>query len=519
MTVTGNSIKSGFWRGLPKMEEYKAETEGLGIALTFRLSDGFCLGGWFKYHSNRFVNQRMDATERESFARLVGDAKLCLLAEWDVAEFFLKAYWERFGNMSLQFKYKNAEGFPLGKWVADTRRLGKRGELNTKQLAMLAKYGISIEYDMNEIQRTNFKDGISEFEAGYSSYKWLGVNKGTVSDSGYPLGAWLTHRISEMMNGSLGLANMITMARVGCLPQFSDESTYWYEGLNSLADTAKTTDVEKLPFDYVDSLGFRLGDWLCYMRDLHLNGKLGAVKQQKLMSLGVDISAPRSSDWSVGYLVLTMFAPKFVNTPISRDFVTDCGYPIGRWIESNIRRAVNERLTDDKIMSLKFVGQSWLAKYHYKWQVEASLVEQEMIKHPVRKMSTFDDERNGSMLKPVASRYDTLQSSVHRNTNLNRRVWSEGVRNLLEYQINYNQSAVPSTFACESGFPLGMWVSLVRSKANSRLLSVSRLWILDTLGLGLSKSEKDITLPRVGRVTTFPLEGWLKDRKRQSMKF
>lgn len=517
--VAGNSIKSGFWRGIPKMEEYKEKNSVSEIALTCRLSDGYCLGGWFHYHAMRFVKQRMDASERESFSRLVGDTNFSLLPEWDVAEFFLQANWERFGKMSIQFKYKNAEGFPLGKWVADTRKLVKLGKLNGEQLAALSKYGISIDYDINEVQRTKFEDGIREFNAGYSSYKWLGINKNTVSNSGYPLGAWLTHRISEMMNGTLGLANMVTMARVGCLPQLSDESTYWYEGLNSLSDAVKVTDVTKLPFDYIDSHGFRLGDWLCYMRDLYLNGKLGAVKLQKLTSLGVDISTPRSSDWSVGYVELSLYTSNLVNSSISRDSITDSGYPIGRWIESNIRRAVNDRLTDDKIMYLRLVGQSWVAKYHHRWQTEASLVEQEMVKHPVRKMSTFNDERNGSLLKPVASRYDTLMPSVSRNTNLDRRLWAQGVIQLIEFHSKYKQTKVPATFTSEGGFPLGKWVSLVRAKSNSMLLSAGRLWVLDSICLGFSKSEKTGAILQAPKMTSFPLERWLKDRKRQSMRF
>ncbi|MCY9861377.1 helicase associated domain-containing protein [Vibrio coralliirubri] len=501
------------------MEEYKAKTSGLNIPLALKLADGFCLGAWFYYHSNRYAFMRMGANERESFAQLVGNHDLVALPEWDIAECFLKAYWERFGSMSLQFKYKNTEGFPLGKWVGGIRKMGKSNKLNEKQLGALEKYGVSIEFDLSEVQKTSFEDGLKEFQIGYDSYKWLGINKGTVSDSGYPVGSWLMHRVSEMISASLGLQNMIDMAKAGCLPQFSDESTYWYEGINSLADAVTVDDVSMMTLDYVDALGFRLGDWLCYMRDLHLNGKLGVIKQHKLLSFGVDITQPRFSDWDVGYRELSMFTPKLVNADITRDSVTDGGYPIGLWVESNLRRAVNGRLGDEKIMFLKFVGQKWVAENHYKWQWEASLVEQKMVKHPVRKLSTYDDERNGNMLRPVASRYDTLQSQITRNTNLDRRVWSEGIRNILNYQIAFNGTKVPTAYVSEDGFPLGKWVSLVRAKLKSRQLSVSRLWILEAVGVDVVQEDKVSEVPRSFKVVDYPLERWLKDRKRQSMRF
>ena len=70
MTVIGNTIKSGFFRGLPKMEEYKQKTSGLDIDLTFRLADGFCLGAWFQYHSKRYDMNRMDTEERLSLIHI-----------------------------------------------------------------------------------------------------------------------------------------------------------------------------------------------------------------------------------------------------------------------------------------------------------------------------------------------------------------------------------------------------------------------------------------------------------------
>lgn len=196
-----------------------------------------------------------------------------------------------------------------------------------------------------------------------------------------------------------------------------------------------------VPKNYDTPEGLHLGQWLCTQRVLYRNSRYRLTQEQieKLESIGMQWQRYEDQCWERNYGAALAFRQEKGHLRVPARFVTEEGIALGKWI-SNLRtqyRNGNHNLDEEQLQQLNDLGMVW-DDIEAQWQ------------HHFGAAAEFYD-KNGHL-------------------------------------------DVPVSYTAEDGFPLGSWLSQIRTarrRDSKRRLTEAQIDQLDSIGMQW-ESRKDI---------------------------
>jgi superfamily II DNA or RNA helicase len=280
---------------------------------------------------------------------------------------------------------------------------------------------------------------LSEYVSEFDKYPIA-----TEEYKGIKIGAWLAlqrSRVDYLEKERKELLNR--------LPNFIWEpyEHQWETGFMRLENFVERYGHARPVRSFVDEDGFKLAVWVGVQRSQYKKGKLGKDKIDRLTNLSPSWSFdPFEDDWEFGFKKLEKFTKENGNANPPAKYQTEDGFNLGRWVsvQRQVYRKVRfkSELTPLKIKRLEsLVGWEW---------------------------------------NPRKSRFEI------------------GLNELHNYIDKFGNSKINSKYISDSGYTLGLWISIQRSRKNTltkqQIAELEKImdWTWDPLGDDWIRNYKEV---------------------------
>lgn len=210
----------------------------------------------------------------------------------------------------------------------------------------------------------------------------------------------------------------------------------------------------KLPTD-MQSGNTNLYTWVVHQRVCFRNNMMSAERIQKIQEHGLmDMISFRDTPFESGFYHAKMFYEQNHHLQVPEDFECEDGYPLGNWICKMQHRFLESRLSQTCIRKLNRIGMNWKLK------------DSQFEKEYQQSRQSYEESYSESV---------TEEPQKSEKTNI---IWA---MNTQDFEVGYyhaelfyqeNQHLfIPSTFICEDGFRLGVWIYNQRYKFEKNQLS------------------------------------------------
>jgi hypothetical protein len=242
-------------------------------------------------------------------------------------------------------------GFALGKWISHQRDLRRLNLLTkTRVLALETRAVIWNASDQawsdavalyKEHVRKNGKDAVPTQGGKFNLFNWVRGQR-----AAYAKGQLFGERVAELEQ--IGIT-------------WSPKNSAWDEKLASLNAFIYNNKHTRVPRDFVDKNGVKLGAWVSDMRKRKkLNNKFGLSRMQisELEAVGFTWDA-LDHRWSDGIRHLLEYKKLFGNADVPGRYVSPDGYRLGSWVWNKRRDRIVGRLDRGQISQLLELGFVW----------------------------------------------------------------------------------------------------------------------------------------------------------------
>jgi len=401
--------------------------------------EGYRLGEWVAKQRQLYKTNKLSSDHRAQLEQLRGWVWDRSEALWQEGYKHIREYSEREGHTSVPIKYVTNDGYVLGEWLANQRRLYKINNLSPYCRVQLE-------------QLKGWVWGKSEalWQEGYKYIREYSEREGHTlvhikyrTNGGYKLGLWVFYQRQLYNKNKLSSDHRTKLTQLKGWVWGKSEAL-WQKGLKYLREYYEHEGHALVQEKYRTNDGYHLGLWIKSQRQAYLKGELSMTQQQALESLPGwtwpnETKIIFDTEWPEGfYELLCEYVESKGHSRVPIDYVTNDGYWLGRWVVK-IRRAYRlNRLSQEQQRVLeKLAG--------WEWQVAI-------------KDSNSDQS----------------------NPNNNDR-WSKGYEYLLEYIKDNHNSVVLAKYVTNNGFRLGTWVQKQRLLYKRGRLKADRRKKLDRI--------------------------------------
>jgi superfamily II DNA or RNA helicase len=277
-------------------------------------------------------------------------------ASWEFWFGLLQRFVEDHGHAQVPMRYRTDDGFRLGSWRAYQLRLQLKGSLPDGRAKLLAdlpgwtwsKPGRSpIEWSDSYARLLAFveREGHSRPPQKYRD------------DDGYLLGGWVNTQRSARARGELSEKRARLLER---LPGWAwdGQEAKWEEGYARLLAFVEREGHSRVPRDYRDRDGFRLGGWVGHRRHFWRRGELSEERAKLLQRLPGWAWDAREAAWEEGYARLLTFVEREGHSRVRRDYREADGYKLGFWVKNQRGKHSRGGLPEDRARRLEEIP-SW----------------------------------------------------------------------------------------------------------------------------------------------------------------
>ena len=339
-----------FWYGL--LEAFVNENKHCSVSGDYRTSDGYGLGKWI---NQQRILKKKDNLSSERITRLdaVGFIWDALEVQWQEGLEHLNAYVTDNKNSRIPQLYRSADGFTLGRWVAQQRNYRKKNALSAERIAQLDALGFI--WDPFE---GLWEKGFEHLKDYVSENKNCNVAIKHKSSDGYGLGSWINHQRLVRKRNNLSAERIARLDALGFI--WDAREAQWEEGLDQLEAYVRENNDCNIPAAYKSSDGHPIGYWLSNQRQFRKNNKISAERLARLDAIGV-IWDVRDSLWDEGFSQLKQFSKREGHCRVLGSYKTDDGYQLGSWISK--QRSNKDAMLPDRRQRLEALP-GWV------WRIE-----------------------------------------------------------------------------------------------------------------------------------------------------
>ena len=451
------------------------------------------------------VNETFELVDKVADCKsLFDELEGTLSASWDIMFEQAKKYFDENGDLDVPKRYMTEEGYSLGMWLQTQRRVYKgevNGNLTQVQIDRLNSIGMRWE-SASDVAWEKF---FASAQAYYNDHSDLNPQAQFVDENGIALGSWLArlrvYRNSGIKNRYLTEKRIDELDKLGMIWNVPDY--IWEENYAAALRYHKKHGDLDVPYDYVDSEGVKLGQWITGLRSI----RKGTAKRAKPISeeqiarldaIGMIWGNKYDKQWNKAFQALCDYYDKNGTFDIPVAYMTDSGIRLGAWIRRQRDFYEQDRLLDERIAKLRGIGfvlektDPWEEKYQlakayyedhgnlnvahdyvvddvwlHKW-----LNEQKLLGEGKRKKRLTEEQK--SRLEAIG-----MQFGVSKN----ERYWKQNYEELKRYYEEYGHIDVPTDHLTSDGKNLKVWINRQRTARNSGKLSDEQIQLLDELGM------------------------------------
>ncbi len=264
----------------------------------------------------------------------------------------LRTYTAAQGHANVPYRFVTDDGFKLGIWVRNRRQDHKSGRLsgarNTELNVLGMVWGSSPD--------SGYRSGVDHLRAYATAQGNANVPQGFVTDDGFHLGVWVTSRRQDRKVGRLSTAKVTELSALGMV--WDPRGAGYRIGVDHFRSYAGVFGHANTPRGFVTDDGFKLGEWVSNRRSDRRTGQLSTAKVTELNTLGM-VWDLRDANYRIGVNHFRTYTAREGHAKVPQGFVTDDGYPLGRWVNSRRQERKAGQLTTAKVTELDALGMAW----------------------------------------------------------------------------------------------------------------------------------------------------------------
>jgi superfamily II DNA or RNA helicase len=398
------------------------------------------------------------------------------------------------GHARVPQGHVTAQGFALGRWVVNQRQARKANRMPQERIEALDALGF-----VWDPHGGNFARGLAALTAFVGEHHHAEVPSDYVTSDGFRLGGWVNARRQDRKKDRLADERITALDALGFVWDVLAET--FARGMAALEEFKRAHRHTRVPEDHLADSGFPLGLWVGHMRQMRRQGRLAIERIEALDQLDFTWDV-RADGYSRGLAALEAFVAGHGHARVSKDHLTDDGFPLGQWVYNRRRERNLGQLSDDRTVQLDALGFSWdpagedftggLAT------LAAFVAENGHARVPKDHVTAegFDlgkwvlERRSargrGRLTDEQICALDALGFIwVLRDDNFAR-----GVTALEAFIDEHGHTDVPDKYVTGEGFRLGNWVRLRRQDRKAGRLSADRIAALDTLGFVWDRQDE-----------------------------
>ncbi|MCM1234202.1 MAG: Helicase associated domain protein, partial [Ruminococcus flavefaciens] len=263
-----------------------------------------------------------------------------------------------------------------------------------------------------------------------------------------------------------------------------------------------------VPSSYVTDEGLKLGSWLKTQRRVYAGkvcGRLTDEQIAKLEKVGMIWDDAQTQNFTKGCEALELYRREYGNADVPARYISDDGFPLGKWV-GNIRTAYkNKKLKPEKIDSLNKLEMIWDVR-EYRWNLNYEAAREYFAIHGdlqvphsymtktglclgrwlSNQIKTYNGIKTGST--PLSKdQIDKLESIGIVWKNKYDYGWDKKYEIAKAYFEEHGNLDISSNYTMD-GMDIGKWINMVRLKmanpdSSNLVLSTERMRQLDVIGV------------------------------------
>lgn len=479
--------------GFTQLMEYVNLHGDAKAPLAHITSQGFKLGNWLSKVRSAKLKNKLSHDRIQRLEALPGWSWDILAEKWEEGFKLLEQYVNQHGNASVPHHHVTSQGYKLGKWVEQQRRMRSNNKLSQDRIRRLEpipgwlwgtglkipKYLKGWDEGFRRLKEFTDREGHAKVPTNFKSA------------DGYQLGMWA----SRQRKTKSDLTQERT-TRLEALPGWYWDilSGKWEEGFRHLNEFVKREGHCSVPARFKASDGYRIDTWI--RRQRKTRDSLSQDRKAQIEALPGWSWGPYSDKWEEGFNYLKDFVKQAGHAKVQQSFNTANGYRLGLWVGT--QRNAKDRLIPERRTRLEALpGWSW-DPYSDKWEggfrYLKEFADREGHAQVPRNYKTADGYHLGRW---VCYQHNSTNLPTGRRARLealpgwkhepNSDKWEAGYSYLTEYAAREGNARVPKSYKLKNGYSLGSWVLSQRSKKeNMSLEKINRLeelpgWTWDLL--------------------------------------
>lgn len=312
------------------------------------------------------VNERFQIVDEVRDCRLLFERlNDTLSASWELMLEQARAYRREFGDLEVPARYRTPDGYSLGRWISNQRgiRQGQlEGSLTSQQIAALDELGMVWDRAADLQWSRNY----AAARAYYESHGHLNVPARYVTETGVPLGSWLSNlrawARSEVHCRYLTEQRKAQLDAIGMVWDVFDH--LWESNYRAAMAFYREHRHLEVPSQYVSADGTRLGAWLGSLRKLRagraMRGTPPTAEQiARLDAIGMVWSSRVDHSWERGYQAAAAYAAAHGNLLAPAGYRTEDGFALGTWLRNQRSRHASGHLSEERRTRLEAIGMVW----------------------------------------------------------------------------------------------------------------------------------------------------------------
>jgi hypothetical protein len=367
---------------------------------------------------------------------------------WDFWYGLTIRYKEEFGDANVPHEYETSEGYSLGYWQVNQRRLYKRGKLNNERVHKLKGIGFILSPLENA-----FEKGLRETLRYKEQFGDANAPKRYKTNDDFNLGNW---QIQQRQNYKKGL---LISERIHKLEQIGFKWSFF-----SISNPQKKVKDKEFETGYQKTLKYReqhgnvnvsedhesfdeyiLYQWQEEQRIKYKTGILDPSKTLRLKHIGFEWNLGKKSHsseylFNKGCIETIKYKKQYGDSNASLEYKTSDGFKLGFWQKMVRQLYENGKIDLKKINSLKSLG--------------------------------FILDFNEFISA------DTIE------------VLQKGYLYTLIYKDQFGEANVPADYKTTEGFPLGLWQNKIRQDFEQNKLDAGIVRRLEEIGFTWKIKEK-----------------------------
>ena len=467
--------------------QYYNEHGNLEVPRRYKTPDGYSLGHWIftqrrVYRGEAYGTLGKDRIEKLEAIGMVWDSIRDI--SWQRYYDLAKAYYDEHGDLNVPSDYKKANGDDLLAWIHRIRTYRKSGiqssYLTEERMAALDKIGM-IWNVPDYLWEENYA-GALEF---YRKNGHLDIPSHYCASNGLKLGAWI-RRQRDLRSGKIKIGIPPTPEQIARLDELgmiwkNKYEVAWDRGYQAALAYFKEHGNLDVPTMYVTSDGYRLGAWLADRREKGKDNH-SVSRQKQLDALGMIWTKPDS--WEIRYALAKQYYEDHGDLNMPPQYIVD-GIWLSKWLNEQRQVYIGNRgekkLTEEQIKRLERIGMIWENRNQVAgneaWQQKFLGVQAFYREYGHLNIPDSYDNGNGKSLslwlkrqrkckadeKLTEEQIERLESIDMDWLTSSEREWEEHYESAKRYYQKNGNLKIPSTYADESGFPLGMWLWRIRT--------------------------------------------------------